>query len=72
METYLYPDEADFRTCGACGALYHIRELRPGYGLELAEAPDHEHAPCGHSQDLFGWSPAYVEPEPSIGLEFFD
>jgi hypothetical protein len=69
METYLYPDEADFRTCGA---LYHTRELRLGYGPQLHESAEHEHAPCGHSQSLHGWSPAWVEPEPNIGLEIFD
>ena len=72
METYLYPEEADFRTCGACGHLYHIRELYLGRGRELAEHPEHHYAGCGHSQDLHGSASAYVEPEPPIGLEFFD
>lgn len=72
MTHFLHVEDTDFRTCGACGALYHVGALRPGRGRHLDEHPEHRYAPCGHSQDWHGWAPAYVEPEPPTGLEFFD
>ena len=72
MEQTTHRAEGHFRTCGACGALYHTRELYPGRGRHLDEHPDHDHAPCGHSQDWFGSSSFEIEPEPAIGLEFFE
>lgn len=63
---------APFRTCGGCGLLYHVQELRSGRGRHLGEHPEHRYAPCGHSQDWHGWEPAEVEPDPPFGLEFFD
>jgi hypothetical protein len=63
---------SDFRACGYCRQPYHVRMVYPGRGRHLGEHPEHRYAPCGHSQDWFGSTAVYVEPEPPTGLELFD
>jgi hypothetical protein len=55
-ESRFSPTE-DLFACGACGQLYRRRQLRAGRGRHLGEHPDHEYAPCGHSQTWFGRRP---------------
>jgi hypothetical protein len=64
--------DTDFFACGKCGALYHVNHAYDGRGRHLGEHPEHEYAPCGHSQTWFGRRPVYIEPEPPSGLEFYD
>ena len=61
--------ETEFRACGHCGAVYHRRARYRGRGRHLGEHPEHEYAPCGHSQTWFGArahfpAPPAPEPEP--------
>jgi hypothetical protein len=63
---------AEFYACGHCGQLYHRGSVYPGRGRDLGEHPEHEYAPCGHSQTWHGRRPVEVEPEPPTGLEFFE
>jgi hypothetical protein len=48
---------ADLYACGACGRPYRRGELYAGRGRHLDEHPEHEYAPCGHSQTWCGFRP---------------
>jgi len=52
--------------CAECGAVYHRTQLFRGRGRRLWEHPEHEYAPCGHSQTWFGWR---VTPAPDSAAE---
>lgn len=58
MSTPIAPARAPFTAehcaCGKCGRIYPRHALLAGRGRHLGEHPEHEYAPCGHSQTWYG------------------